>query len=103
MYRQYSKGSTSRRAQKYRRCFRGAVLDDETNQVSGQAELFEDRDEDDENHIQILASADAVTYLRQEADGSSGFSLSCGNPMSELRSPSLQARLHSLRKESKRF
>ena len=57
------KGTHLARSKNTEGAFRGAVLDDETNQVSGQAELFEvDRDEDDETEASgdSHASADAV-------------------------------------------
>lgn len=94
--------------------FRGAVLDDETNQVCGQAELVEvDRDEDEE----IEASAGspgsvAIPKLFATATLSVAATLAAVmvKPMLEKRwhekwRPSLQSRLHSLRhrKESKRL
>lgn len=94
--------------------FRGAVLDDETNQVCGQAELVEvDRDEDEE----IEASGGspgsvAVAKLFATAALSVAATLAAVTvkPVLEKRwhekwSPSLQARLHSLRhrKDTKRL
>lgn len=86
--------------------FRGAVLDDETNQVCGQAELVEvDRDEDEE----IEASAGspgsvAIPKLFATATLSVAATLAAVmvKPMLEKRwhekwRPSLQSRLHSLR------
>ena len=95
--------------------FRGALLDDETNQVSGQAELFEvDRDEDEEYEASgdSQASADAVLYFAAGAFSmaAAGLTLVMANPMlkkwwHEKWPPSLQARLHSLRhrKDTKRL
>ena len=94
--------------------FRGAVLDDETNQVCGQAELVEvDRDEDEE----IEASGGspgsvAVAKLFATAALSVAATLATVmvKPVLEKRwhekwSPSLKARLHSLRrsKDTKRL
>lgn len=94
--------------------FRGAVLDDETNQVRGQAELVEvDRDEDEE----IEASGGSpgsvdVAKLFATAAFSVAATLATVmvKPILEKRwrekwYPSLQARLHSLhhRKDTKRL
>ena len=94
--------------------FRGALLDDETNQVCGQAELVEvDRDEDEE----IEASGGspgsvAVAKLFATAALSVAATLATvmGKPVLEKRwhekwAPSLKARLHSLRrsKDTKRL
>ena len=94
--------------------FRGALLDDETNQVCGQAELVEvDRDEDEE----IEASGGspgsvAVAKLFATAALSVAATLATVmvKPVLEKRwhekwSPSLKARLHSLRrsKDTKRL
>lgn len=94
--------------------FRGAVLDDETNQVCGQAELVEvDRDEDEE----IEASAGspgsvAIPKLFATAAFSVAATLATVivKPVLEKRwhekwFPSLKARLHSLRrsKDTKRL
>lgn len=87
--------------------FRGAVLDDETNQVRGQAELVEvDRDEDDEIEASggSQGSVDVAKLLTTAA-------LSVAAPLAavavkpileklwhEKWQPSLQARLHSSRR-----
>ena len=94
--------------------FRGAVLDDETNQVCGQAELVEvDRDEDDEIEASGGSSGSvAVAKLFVTAAFSVAATLATVivKPVLEKRwhekwRPSLQARLHSLRhrKDSKRL
>lgn len=109
------KGTHLARSKNTEGAFRSAVLDDETNQVSGQAELFEvDRDEDDETEAfgDSHASVDAVKYFAAGAfsTAAAGLALVVANPMfkklwHEKCLPSLQARLHSLRhrKESKRL
>lgn len=94
--------------------FRGAVLDDETNQVCGQAELVEvDRDEDED----IEASGDssglidaAIIFGTAILSAGATYAAVRAKPVLEKRwhekwRPSLQARLHSLRhrKDSKRL
>jgi len=109
------KGTHLARSKNTEGAFRGAVLDDETNQVSGQAELFEvDRDEEDETEASgdSHASADAVKYFAAGAfsTAAAGLALVVTNPMfkklwHEKYLPSLKARLHSLRrsKDTKRL
>ena len=94
--------------------FRGAVLDDETNQVCGQAELVEvDRDEDED----IEASGDssglidaAIIFGTALLSAGATYAAVRAKPILEKRwhekwLPSLQARLHSLRhrKDTKRL
>lgn len=94
--------------------FRGAVLDDETNQVCGQAELVEvDRDEDED----IEASGDssglidaAIIFGTAILSAGATYAAVRAKPVLEKRwhekwRPSLQARWHSLRhhKDSKRL
>lgn len=94
--------------------FRGAVLDDETNQVCGQAELVEvDRDEDEEIEASSGSPGSvAVTKLFATAALSVTATLATVmvRPVLEKQwhekwSPSLKARLHSLRrsKDTKRL
>ena len=94
--------------------FRGAVLDDETNQVCGQAELVEvDRDEDED----IEASGDssglidaAIIFGTAILSAGATYAAVRAKPVLEKRwhekwRPSLQARLRSLchRKDAKRL
>ena len=82
--------------------FRGAVLDDETNQVSGQAELVEvDRDEDDEsNESPDLSTAVAMLAVAGVSIAGTIF-VSAHAPKKktwcrDTAYPSLKARLGSL-------
>lgn len=108
------KGTHLARSNSTEGAFRGAVLDDETNQVCGQAELVEvdhDEDEDIEASAGSPGSA-AVAKLFATAALSVAATLAAVTvkPVLEKRwhekwSPSLQARLHSLchRKDTKRL
>ena len=82
--------------------FRGAVLDDETNQVSGQAELVEvDRDEDDEsNEFPDLSTAVAMLAVAGVSIAGTIFVSAVAPKIKawwrDTASPSLTARLGSL-------
>ena len=94
--------------------FRGAVLDDETNQVCGQAELVEvDRDEDEDIEASGNSSGlidAAIIFGTALLSAGATYAAVRAKPLLEKRwhekwRPSLQARLHSLRhrKDSKRL
>ena len=108
------KGTHLARSKNTEGAYRGSLLDDETNQICGQAELVEvDRDEDEETE----ASGDSsglidATIIFGTAILSVGATYVAvrAKPVLEKRwhekwRPSLQARLHSLRhrKDSKRL
>lgn len=82
--------------------FRGAVLDDETNQVSGQAELVEvDRDEDDEsNESPDLSTAVAMLAVAGVSIAGTIFVSAVAPKIKtwwgDTAYPSLKARLGSL-------
>ena len=82
--------------------FRGAVLDDETNQVSGQAELVEvDRDEDDEsNESPDLSTAVAMLAVAGVSIAGTIFVSAVAPKIKtwwrDTASPSLTAKLSSL-------
>lgn len=82
--------------------FRGAVLDNETNQVSGQAELVEvDRDEDDEsNESPDLSTAVAMLAVAGASIASTVFVSAVAPKIKtwwgDTAYPSLKARLGSL-------
>ena len=82
--------------------FRGAVLDDETNQVSGQAELVEvDRDEDDEsNESPDLSTAVAMLAVAGVSIAGTIFVSAVAPKIKtwwgDTASPSLKAKISSL-------
>ena len=108
------KGTHLARSKNTEGAYRGSLLDDETNQICGQAELVEvDRDEDEETEASGDSSGlidAAMIFGTAILSAGATYAAVRAKPVLEKRwhekwRPSLQARLHSLRhhKDSKRL
>lgn len=108
------KGTHLARSKNTEGAYRGSLLDDETNQICGQAELVEvDRDEDEETEASGDSSGlidAAIIFGTAILSAGATYAAVRAKPVLEKRwhekwRPSLQARLHSLRhrKDSKRL
>ena len=108
------KGTHLARSKNTEGAYRGSLLDDETNQICGQAELVEvDRDEDEETEASGDSSGlidAAIIFGTAILSAGATYAAVRAKPVLEKRwhekwHPSLQARLHSLRhhKDAKRL